>query len=157
MLSTRRIGTHGHGAVSRLVHKSSASATTAASSSSSSHQQSYLDPTPPSAVAHQHHQGQQVRTNYSSLIDPGSAAHSKGPGVGGRAQPWQPEENVDIQKVTQTAIVSSLGYSFNLCFIACLLKCLYGIVLHVTSSHSFYTVHVNYLSQIHIHTCAKYI
>ena len=117
MLSSRRIGTRGHGAVSRLVHKSSASATVA---SSSSHQQSskcsvgilssYLDPTPSSAVAHQHHQGQQVRTNYSSLIDPGSA-HSKGPGVGGRAQPWQPEENVDIQKVTQTAIVSSLGYS----------------------------------------------
>ena len=62
-------------------------------------------------MAHQHHQGQQVRTNYSSLIDPGSAAHSKGPGVGGRAQPWQPEENVDIQKVTQTAIVSTLGCS----------------------------------------------
>jgi len=116
MLSTRRIGTRG--AVSRLVHKSSASATAASSSSQQSSKcsagilSSYLAPTPPSAVVHQHHQGQQVRTNYSSLIDPGSA-HNKG---GGRAQPWQPEENVDIQKVTQTAIVSTFGYYYSLIY-----------------------------------------
>ena len=48
---------------------------------------------------------QQVRTQYSSLIDPGSA--NKGGGIAGTRVPWQAEENIDIQKVTQTAIVSS--------------------------------------------------
>lgn len=47
---------------------------------------------------------QQIRTQYSSLIDPGSA--NKGGGIAGSRVPWQAEENIDIQKVTQTAIVS---------------------------------------------------
>lgn len=143
MLSTRRIGTRG--AASRLVHKSSASASATSSSSQQSSKcsagilSSYLVPTPPSAVAHQHHQGQQVRTNYSSLIDPGSA-HSKGPGVGGRAQPWQPEENIDIQKVTQTAIVSPFAI---LQFFVCIFGTLHFLWVLGSAFLSEHSLHVH--------------
>ena len=66
-------------------------------------------PAAAAAAAHQqHHLGQQIRTNYTSLIDPGSASATSKGGAGGQGSraPWQAEENIDIQKVTQTAIVS---------------------------------------------------
>ena len=100
MLSTRRIGARG---ACRLVDMGPASATADSASSAS-------------MAAHpQHHVRQQVRTNYSSLIDPGSAASSGAGGGPGSRAPWQAEENIDIQKVTQTAIVSFAAYVYDLC------------------------------------------
>ena len=91
MLSTRRFGARG---ACRLVDMGPASATANSASSAS-------------MAAHpQYHARQQVRTNYSSLIDPGSAASGDAGGGPGSRAPWQAEENIDIQKVTQTAIVS---------------------------------------------------
>ena len=100
MLSTRRIGARG---AYRLVDMGTASATANSASSAS-------------MAAHpQHHARQQVRTNYSSLIDPGSAASGGAGGGPGSRAPWQAEENIDIQKVTQTAIVSFAAYMYDLC------------------------------------------
>ena len=102
MLSTRRIGARG---ACRLVDMGPASATANSASSAS-------------MAAHpQYHARQQVRTNYSSLIDPGSAASGGAGGGPGSRAPWQAEENIDIQKVTQTAIVSFAAYVHGLiCF-----------------------------------------
>ena len=118
MISTRRVGTCG---ASRLVKNSSAAASAPSQFRERDARICSLSclptPAPAAAATYPHVRGQQVRTNYSSLIDPGSA--HKGSGGGGRAQPWQPEENVDIQKVTQTAIVS---------FSALLLSCQHGYI-----------------------------
>ena len=114
MLSTRRIGARG---ACRLVDMGPASMTANSAS-------------PASMAAHpQHHARQQVRNNYSSLIDPGSAASSGAGGGPGSRAPWQAEENIDIQKVTQTAIVSFAAYMYDLCS----LHRHIGAVLHVPS------------------------
>lgn len=116
MLSTRRIGARG---ACRLVDMGPANSASSSASMTSRPKCSAgtlttlripaaaATATATAVAAHpQHHARQQVRTNYSSLIDPGSAASSGAGGGSGSRAPWQAEENIDIQKVTQTAIVS---------------------------------------------------
>ena len=101
MLSTRRIGARG---ACRLVDMGPANS--ASSASMASHPKCSAGTLTTLPMPPQHHARQQVRTNYSSLIDPGSAAPSGAGGGPGSRAPWQAEENIDIQKITQTAIVS---------------------------------------------------